>query len=99
MTTPATDMSIEISRSYGRTVEIQKPDRTGIWIRHDATFKTTVADLEDVKDVSDNLHKMAYEDVHASISAEMKKIKAAFAPKDDEPFEGKSDGLSSMPQV
>jgi hypothetical protein len=92
-------MSIEISRSYGRTVEIQKPDRTGIWIRHDATFKTTVDALEDVKDISDNLQKMAYADVHESISSEVKKIKAAFAPKDEEPFSGKSESLSSMPQV
>jgi len=92
-----------LSRSYSRSIEIQKPDGKMMWIKQEMTATASLApeDAENLKVIGDNLEEIVRKEVGASLKAEKAKIDASFAPKSDEPFPGKMPGSSTktMPKL
>jgi len=90
----------EISRTYSRSLSFKKPDGCEMWIRHEMSARAEVdSETEDVAAVGVGLEEIVRKEVASSIKAEKAKIEASFEPKVDEPFPGKTPGMSKVKKM
>lgn len=81
-------MDVKISRSYGRTLEIKKPDGTSLWIKHEASAEALVSSDLSATAYKD-LEELVMSQVSEGIKAERAKIEASFGQSTapvEEPF-------------
>lgn len=84
-------------------MSFKKPDGTEMWIRHEASVEVEPMeeDKETAQQIDTALEETVRKEVGASMAAEKNKILASFEPKSDEPFPGKTPGMSAkaMPKL
>lgn len=88
-----------ISRTYSRSMSFKKPDGTEMWIRHEMSMACEPDEADNLKVVGDSLEEIVRKEVGASMKAEKEKVLASMTPKFEEPFPGKTPGVTSMPKL